>query len=256
MAKKKKVPPVLAVFSLKGGVGKTTTAVSLAYLAAEQGRQVLLWDLDPQGAASYCLRIRPKVKGAAGSVVAGGKDLGPHIKETDTQGLDLMPADFSYRKLDAMLARQKRPRRLLGRALEELVKTRLDGYDLVVLDCPPGPSLVSDSVLRMADLVVVPMIPTPLSLRAQTQLEAYCRRAGLSARQILTFFMMVDRRKALHRQTLQSWAGARGTAVEVPYSALVESMALRREPYPQFGGEAPPAKAMRALWEQAQLRLF
>ena len=60
---------VVASYSIKGGVGKTTTAVNLAFVAADAGNRVLLWDLDPQGAASYCLRVAPKVKGGAEAVL-------------------------------------------------------------------------------------------------------------------------------------------------------------------------------------------
>ena len=174
-----------------------------------------------------------------------------------------MPADFSYRKLDAMLARQKKPRALLGRALEQLVSTRLSSYRLVVLDCPPGPSLVSESMFRMADLVVVPMIPTPLSLRAQAQLEAYCVRRRYPVSRLVPFFSMVDRRKGLHRQTLDAWLQARPATqsqgmtelVSVPYAAQVENMALRRVPFPQFGGKTPAGQALGELWRTISSRL-
>jgi len=68
---------VLAVFSIKGGVGKTATAVNLADLAARNGQRVLLWDLDPQGAASFYLRVKPRVKGGVEKLLAkvGGETL-------------------------------------------------------------------------------------------------------------------------------------------------------------------------------------
>ena len=53
----------VAVYNIKGGVGKTSTAVNLAYLAACEGRRTLLWDHDPQAAATYIFRVRPRVKG-------------------------------------------------------------------------------------------------------------------------------------------------------------------------------------------------
>ena len=60
---------VLASYNIKGGVGKTSTAVNLAYLAAREGRRTLLWDLDPQGAATYLFRVRPRVKGGGRGLV-------------------------------------------------------------------------------------------------------------------------------------------------------------------------------------------
>ena len=54
---------IVATYSIKGGVGKTSAAVNLGALAARDGRRTLLWDLDPQGAASFLFRVKPKVKG-------------------------------------------------------------------------------------------------------------------------------------------------------------------------------------------------
>ena len=56
---------VVATYNIKGGVGKTSTAVNIAFLAARGGLRTLIWDLDPQGSATYLFRVKPKVKGAA-----------------------------------------------------------------------------------------------------------------------------------------------------------------------------------------------
>ena len=60
---------VLATYNVKGGVGKTSAAVNLAYLAAHAGSRTLLWDLDPQGASTYLFRVRPKVRGGGRKLV-------------------------------------------------------------------------------------------------------------------------------------------------------------------------------------------
>ena len=136
---------VLATYNIKGGVGKTSAAVNLAYLAARDGRRTLLWDLDPQAAATYLLRVRPKIRGGAGKLVALKSRARGLVKESDHAGLDLLPADFSYRHMDLALdiATSARPggwpacsRRCAG------------DYDLIVLDCPPSISLVSESVFE------------------------------------------------------------------------------------------------------------
>ena len=90
----------VAVYNLKGGVGKTATAVNLGFLAAQDGRRTLLWDLDPQGAASFYLRVKPKVKGGGRNLVKGRTAVDEVIRTTAYPGLDLLPADFSYRGLD------------------------------------------------------------------------------------------------------------------------------------------------------------
>ena len=86
---------VLATYNIKGGVGKTATAVNLAHVAAAQGNRVLVWDLDPQGAATFYFRVKPKVKGGGKAIVRGSLELGDAIKATDFDNLDLVPADFS-----------------------------------------------------------------------------------------------------------------------------------------------------------------
>ena len=90
---------VIAVYSTKGGVGKTTTAVNLAWEAAKHFR-VLLWDLDPQGAATYLMQVKPKLKGGVGELVAGDRKAASVIRSTGVDGIDVLPADASYRDLD------------------------------------------------------------------------------------------------------------------------------------------------------------
>ena len=138
---------VLATYNIKGGVGKTSAAVNLAYLAARGGATTLLWDLDPQGASTYLLRVKPKVKGGGEKLVRGKSDASARIKGTDYDRLDLLPADFSYRHMDLHLDATKRPTSRLARVLSPLEPE----YDYVFLDCPPSISLVSESVFEAAD---------------------------------------------------------------------------------------------------------
>jgi cellulose biosynthesis protein BcsQ len=138
---------VLATYNVKGGVGKTSAAVNLARLAAGGGAPTLLWDLDPQGASTYLFRVRPKVKGGGKALVRGRTDVDTLIKGTDHDGLDLLPADFSYRHMDLALDGAKRPTARLARVLAPLA----DEYEYTFLDCPPSVSLVSESVFSMVD---------------------------------------------------------------------------------------------------------
>jgi cellulose biosynthesis protein BcsQ len=100
---------IVAVTNIKGGVGKTTTAVNLAYLCAAGGRATVLWDLDPQGAATYTLQCEPGERVSARKLVSGKRELPELIVHTTYDKLDVLPADFSYRNFDVHLSERKKP---------------------------------------------------------------------------------------------------------------------------------------------------
>jgi len=181
---------VFASYNIKGGVGKTSTAVNLAHLAAREGRRTLLWDLDPQGAATYIFRVRPRVKGGGHALVTGKRPIEDALKSTDFDNLDLLPADFSYRNMDLELDdAKKRTRRL-----RQLVTSLSDDYDVVFLDCPPSISLMSENVLHAADTLLVPLIPATLSMRTFEQLKGFVAESEKPRPNLVAFFSMVDRR--------------------------------------------------------------
>jgi len=238
----------VAVYNIKGGVGKTSTAVNLAYLAARQGQRTLLLDLDPQAAATYIFRIRPRVKGGGERVVRDRKPIEAAIKGTDFDRLDLLPADFTYRHMDLMLDRTKRPTHRLQRILEPLAAD----YDLVIMDCPPSVSLVSENVLRAAATVLSPIIPTTLSVRTLDQLTDFIATIRHRPR-LLGFFSMVDRRKRLHRELVEQLPQQRrniaGTAI--PAQSLIEQMAAQRAPVPHFAPRSLAARCYERLFVEA-----
>ena len=233
---------VIAVYNSKGGVGKTSAAVNLAWLAAAE-RRTLLWDLDPQAAATWLLRVKEKVKGGAGRLVQGKSDAVDLVRGTSRPGLDVLPADASYRELELVLDDTKDPTRRIGKVLDGVRKA----YDVVVLDCPPSWSLVTDGVLRAADVLLVPLIPSPLSLRTYEQLRADLPKGV----QVLPFFSMVDRRRTLHNTTVASIAGA----VSVPAASAVEQMAVRRAPLVEFAPTSAAAAAYVELWDATRALL-
>jgi cellulose biosynthesis protein BcsQ len=246
---------VIAVYNLKGGVGKTATAVNLAYLAAECGAPTLIWDLDPQGAATYYFRVKPKVQGTVADLLKKKTSLEWYLKGTDYENLDLLPADFSYRHLDVALDRTKSPTHRLARQLSPL----RGAYHYVFLDCPPGFSLVTENVFAMADVVLVPVIPTTLSMRTLDQIRSYFERhPGRSGPpELLPFYCMVDRRKNLHRTTsTMGGDGAPGFLnTRIPFASAVERMGLRRAPLPSYDSYTPASRAYLALWNELQEKL-
>jgi cellulose biosynthesis protein BcsQ len=243
---------VLATYNIKGGVGKTATAVNLAYLAASGGKRTLVWDLDPQGAATFCFRIKPKVKGGGKKLLRGKGRLERRIRGTDFEGLDLLPADFSYRHLDLVLDATKRASERIAKRIRPLAPE----YDYVFLDCAPSISLVSEAVFAAADALLVPCVPTTLSVRMVKRLAKHLKRERVGVA-VLPFFCMVDRRKALHRSTCAGIDGApfEFLATRIPYSSVVEQMSVRRAPLATFARSSEAARAYASLWEEITSRL-
>jgi chromosome partitioning protein len=246
---------VLATYNIKGGVGKTSAAVNLAYLAARGGARTLLWDLDPQAASTFLFRVKPKVRGGAGKLVRLKSEVSELIKGTDYERLDLLPADFSYRHMDLALDSFKRPTRRLEKVLAPLA----DDYDYVFLDCPPSISLVSESVFEAADALLVPIIPATLSARTFAQLDGLVGgEDGASGLQVLAFFSMVEVRKSLHRQVMARVRAEHSfhmLGAAVPSADEVERMGEERTAVAAFAPGSRAALAYEALWWDIRRRL-
>jgi chromosome partitioning protein len=238
---------VVAVYNMKGGVGKSTAAVNLAYLAAATGARTLLWDLDAQAASSFAFRVHPEVEGFGKKSLRQIDTLTEAIRATDYDNLDLLPADFAYRNLDRFLQRLD-----LAEVLQKLGR----GYSHVLLDCPPGLSTLSESVFGAADLVLVPTIPTVLSLRTLARLVEHFGNRG-EATKLAAFLSMVDKRKSLHRH-ISEWALRQPEfflSAQVPYASIVEQMSVRRMPLAVVARQDVATIAFDALWSGVRARL-
>jgi chromosome partitioning protein len=244
---------IIAVTNIKGGVGKTTTAVNLSFLCAASDRATLLWDLDPQGAATYTLRGEPLERASAKKLLSGKRHLPELVLSTGYPNLDLLPADFSYRNFDVHLSARKRPTERLLKMSRSLRET----YSALFLDCAPGISLLSENVLRAADAIIVPLLPTPLSVRMLVQLRDFVAGEGWDDLLLLPFFSMVDRRKSLHHeviaQTREQFPNL--LATEVPYMSEIERMSVRRAPIPAFAPRSAAAQIYAALWAEVGARM-
>ena len=244
---------VLATYSIKGGVGKTTSAVNLAHEAARSGSRVLVWDLDPQGAATYFFRVQPKVKGGTRRLVSPKGDLVEHLRAGDNPAVHVMPADFSLRHLDLHLEGGKQPVQRLAELL-----AGLDGrYDVAILDCPPSISLASESVFGAADALLVPVIPTTLSSRTLHQLAEFLRDQPAPPL-LLPYLSMVDRRRRLHRDLMDSlraeWPALLTTTI--PAASVVERMGPERAPVGEYAPSSTAAASFRGLWAEVAGRLW
>ena len=243
---------ILALYSIKGGVGKTASAVNLAYVSAQSGSRTLVWDLDPQGASSYYFRIKPKVKGGSKDIVTGKRELNDLIKGTDFDNLDLLPADFSFRNLDLLLNDKKKP----TRQLKKLLKTLDNDYDIVFLDCPPSISLLSEAVFEAADVLLSPIIPTTLSVRTLEQLQTVLTEWQQDLT-VLPFFSMVDKRKKLHRDIMthlsENFVNTLNTAI--PYSSDIERMGIEHNPLGAYCHKSELITAYNNLWQEILTRI-
>ena len=256
MSKAHRDTRVIATYNIKGGVGKTSAAVNLAYLASQAGHPTLLWDLDPQAASTYLFRVRPKVKGGGRGLLRKRSHAGDHIKATDHENLELLPADFSYRHLDLALDQFKKPAGRLRRVLAPL----RDDYDYIFLDCPPSISLVSEAVFEVSDALLVPVIPATLSSRAYEQLEELSRagKVGRHGTSIVAFFSMADVSKCLHLKIMERLRKIERLAVlgvAIPASDEVEKMGEERNPVAVFAPEGAATVAYAALWAEIEQRL-
>lgn len=238
---------VLATYNIKGGVGKTASAVNLAYLAARGGARTLVWDLDPQGAASYYFRVGPRDKVGARALVRGKHDLDGLIRSTDHEYLDLLPANISYRNLDLALDETKKPTRRISRLVEPLAVD----YQYLFLDCPPSLSLVSENVFNAADALLIPVIPTTLSLLALEQVREFLAESKWHKLRLLPFFTMVDRRRRMHRDLLED-GGAPPNVLHswIAAAADVERMGPHQAPVGVYAPRCKAAVAYEELWDE------
>ena len=155
--------------------------------------------------------------------------------------------------MDLHLDAQKKPERRLLKLMRPLSQQ----YDLMFIDCAPSISLVSESVFRAADVLLMPVIPNPLSLRGINQVGRFLKRRRMQDIQLLPFFSMVDRRKTLHRELADNPPGDLGDFLRnvVPYSSDAERLVLRRAPLCSYAPGCRAGRAYSELWAEISWRV-
>lgn len=237
----------IAVYSVKGGVGKTTLAVNLAWCAASiSRRETLLWDLDAANGSGFLLGVDPKKKRSAESVFDLGRSPTKLVQKTDYANLHLLPADESIRTLDRQFDRIGKKKRL-----SKIVDGLRKDYDRVIFDCPPVLNEVSGQVMRAADLVIVPLPPSPLSSRALEQVVEEVKGAGKRHPPILPVMSMVDMRRTLHKEARE----ANPKWPVIPLASALEQCAVERKPVGAFAPRSPAARAFAQLWTAIERKL-
>jgi len=245
---------ILAIYSNKGGVGKTATAVNLSYLAAQDGIRTLICDLDPQSSATYYFRVKPKLKRGAKGFMTAGKDIDRSIKGTDYENLDILPADFSHRNMDIIFNDMKRSKLRLSKVLKPLEKE----YDLIILDCLSVINIVAENIFNATDSMLVPIIPTTLSVRTYGQLLSFLKSIDYDRKKVYTYFSMVDRRKKMHH-SLMAYVSKKVKRVlksSIPNLAVIEKMGVERQPVPAFARSSYATWAYKELWAEVREKVL
>ena len=238
---------VYAFYNQKGGVGKTAATVNFAYLAAEKGWRTLLWDLDPQGAAGFYFQLDSAVKNGAKKLLSNELDLASAIQPSGYDNLDIIPSDLSARNADVVLTDIKQGKRRIKSAIAAIK----DNYDIVIIDCPPGLSVLHDNIFHAADWVIIPNIPTTLSMRSYDIVQDYFKQNNLDESKIKSFFSMVDHRKNMHNELLNEQHKNKVFLKNyIPYLSDVEKMGHHFAPVPAYAGSSYAAQCYRDLWKE------
>jgi len=238
---------VIAVYHVKGGVGKTTTSVNIAYAAAEENKKVLVIDLDPQGASTFYFDIKPSKKGTVKKTLFGNKSIEDSIKETDFENIDILPANAKYTKLDAFLSDMKKS----GKWLKKLLKPIKKEYDYIVIDCPPNITTLSENIFKNVDAILVPVVPTILSIRTFEQLFSFFKDEKLDTKKLIPFYSMVEKKKNMHNELMADFSKRNKQCIDVsiPYHTEVEKMGEYLEPLLYKFPYSEAAEAYRRLWK-------
>jgi chromosome partitioning protein len=238
---------VIALYNLKGGVGKTASCVNFAYLAAKDGYKTLLWDIDPQGSTTFYYNVKPKNAMGIKKLISKDVVLESAILATEYDNLEIIPADNSAKSFDIMVEEMKGTKTRLKSILKQLENE----YDFVFIDCPPGFSALSENIFAAADIVLMPIIPTTLSIRTYNMVKDYFKEKDLDGSKMMCFFTLVDIRKNMHNEIMeQLYKDKKFFQNYIPALSDVEKMGIYRKPIEEYARSSYAAKCYSDLWTE------
>lgn len=244
---------IIAVYNIKGGVGKTVTSVNFAYTVAKAGNSVLLVDLDPQGASTFYFDVELSLKGNSKKILSNKKNINSSIKDSGYKNLDILPADINYRKVDFIISELKSADKWLKKLLKPVKKE----YDYIILDCPPNITTLSENVFQNSDAILTPVVPSTLSVRTFEQMIEFFEENKINPKKIHPFFSMVERRKSMHTSMMENFMKEHKNTIDVkiPYLSVIEKMGEYKTPvvhrYPYY----EISFFYKKLWKELEARL-
>lgn len=192
----------IAISNEKGGVAKTTSAVSLAGALAEENKQILLIDLDPQANLTLALGLNPQqIKRSIARVILNSDKPSSVVHQTNIDGIDLIPSSPEMGLAERFLPIRQNYQTVLRNALFGFVT-----YDYIIYDCPPALGAITTNALTAADLLIIPTQPEYFSAYALKKMMAAVRQVRANGNPSLiyrVFVTMMDRRNRTHRILLE-----------------------------------------------------